>query len=71
MSERTGVLLNSFKTEDLYYISKRKLLGLNNYKLQTVAEHLAIDYCNVHRAIDDCMIIKKVYDKLNQLWFTN
>ncbi len=52
---------------DTLAISRDKLRGLRDHKLETVAEHFGIDTTGAHRALRDCQITKEVYNKLNEL----
>lgn len=45
-------------------IARRRLPGLPNYKLKTVARYLGVDHDQTHRALDDCHMGLQVYSEL-------
>jgi DNA polymerase III epsilon subunit family exonuclease len=49
---------------DIYNTAKDKLSHLPNLKLSTVATFFLIDTTGSHRAFQDCLITKEVYEKL-------
>ena len=55
------------KCKDIMDIARRKIKGLENYKLKTVADYFACDTTTMHRALQDCMLIHKVYEELNKM----
>lgn len=55
------------RQEDLLRISRRKVTGVANYKLSTLAEHFGIPYEQKHRALADCHMVHEVYCKLNEI----
>ena len=57
----------SAKCEDTLTLAKRKISGVRNYKLATLAEHLSIPYEAAHRALSDCQITNQLYEKLHAL----
>ena len=57
----------SAKCEDTLTLAKRKISGVRNYKLATLAEHLSIPYEDAHRALSDCRITNQLYEKLHAL----
>ena len=54
------------KCIDILAMARKKISGVNNYKLQTVAEKLKIDAEQTHRAKNDCRIAFEIYRKLNE-----
>ena len=45
----------------------RKLIRyLKDYKLETVASHFSLDIGDVHRALEDCMLVYGIYNELNK-----
>jgi len=48
---------------DFLMIAKQKLT-LDNYKLETIASKLNIDTNNVHRGLQDCLILLECYSKI-------
>lgn len=55
------------RQEDLLKISRRRVVGIANYKLVTLAEHYGIPYEQRHRALADCHVVYEVYCKLNEI----
>lgn len=51
---------------DLKNQVRKKIFGLTNYNLRTVAESLSLDVSRKHRAYKDCEIMLSLYDKLNE-----
>jgi DNA polymerase III epsilon subunit family exonuclease len=45
-------------------VARRRLPGLPNYKLKTVARYLGVDHDQTHRALDDCHMGLQVYSEL-------
>ena len=54
------------KCADTAILARRKLKGIHDYKLETVAQKMSIDTTGMHRALKDCHIIYEVYEKLNE-----
>lgn len=55
------------KCVDTMILAKRKVKGIRDYKLQTIAEKLSIDTTGHHRALRDCYITYGIYLKLNEI----
>ncbi len=55
------------KCIDTMILAKRRLKGLRDYKLQTIAEKFSIDVKDAHRALKDCYITYGIYMKLNEI----
>ena len=55
------------KTKDVLSIARRKIENIENYRLETVAGFFEIEEKVQHRALEDCKIIFRVYDKLNEI----
>lgn len=49
---------------DTLNMARQKLLGLKNFKLETVAERLGVSLVGAHRAVNDAMATAKVFLKL-------
>lgn len=49
---------------DTLYLARKKVLGLSNYKLNTVAHHFDIDNRRSHRAVEDAEVCGKILWKL-------
>lgn len=55
------------KYADTLVLAKRKIKGISDYKLQTVAKYFKIDTTGSHRALRDCYITYGIYKKLNEM----
>lgn len=51
---------------DLLNYARRKIFGLPNYQLRTVAKHLSLEAPAFHRALEDCRLLLEFYQKLNE-----
>lgn len=51
---------------DILPLARRKIMGVPNYKLLTLAQHLGLADQVEHRALPDCRLTQKVYAKLNE-----
>ena len=51
---------------DTLSIARRKLIGVPNYKLATLAAHLGIKVQHAHRALADCYTTHHLFSKLNK-----
>ncbi|MBQ8431133.1 MAG: hypothetical protein IJX26_04285, partial [Clostridia bacterium] len=49
---------------DTLTIARSKLLGLRNFKLETIAEKLGVSLVGAHRAVNDAMATAKCFLKL-------
>ena len=65
-ADRVGVGLGIKKTKDLLGMVRKKVDGIVNYKLTSVAEYFSIDKCGMHRALKDCYVMYEIYNKLNK-----
>lgn len=54
------------KVIDALTLARKKILGIENYKLGTLAEFFEISFEDRHRALSDCEILYKVFLKLNE-----
>jgi CRISPR-associated protein Cas2 len=64
--EKVGKERLNNKQLDVLTIARKRLEDIPNYKLPTVAKHLGITEAVKHRAIQDCLTIYEVYNKLNK-----
>lgn len=55
------------KCIDTMILAKRRLKGIKDYKLRTIAENLSVELSEQHRALEDCYITYRVYMKLNEI----
>ena len=67
MAERIGKQLFVTRVKDVLDIARRRLGGLENYKLKTVAEYFSLDTSTMHRAMSDCELVYGIYEELNKL----
>lgn len=51
---------------DVLPLARRKVSGVMNYKLLTLARHFEVAQQETHRALPDCRLIRQVYAKLNE-----
>ena len=51
---------------DTLALARRKLTGVPNYKLTTLAAHLGIAIQHPHRAQADCYVTQRIFAKLNE-----
>ena len=49
---------------DTLALARQKLLGLKNFKLETIAERLGVSLVGAHRAVNDAMATAKCFLKL-------
>ena len=55
------------KSKDVLNLIKKKVDGIKDYKLSTVAEYLSVDTDGKHRALRDCNILFEVINELNKI----
>lgn len=67
LGSRIGQDLTITKCKDIMDMARRKIKGLENYKLKTVADYFACDTSTMHRALQDCILIHEVYEELNKM----
>ena len=51
---------------DVLPLARRKVSGVMNYKLLTLARHFEVAQQETHRALPDCRLIQQVYCKLKE-----
>lgn len=51
---------------DVLPLARRKVSGVMNYKLLTLARHFEVAQQETHRALPDCRLIQQVYAKLSE-----
>lgn len=53
---------------DTLLLSRKRIEGVENYKLETIAKSLAVTIsCEIHRALGDCYLTHGIYVKLNEI----
>lgn len=55
------------KLIDTLSIARQKVVGLNNFSLKVLSEHFGFHSETYHRALQDCHITHKLYEKLINL----
>lgn len=65
-AEKTGMSFPYIYVTDVMELSKKHFKNPSNYKLETIAGQLGINNKQEHRAIADCLLMNKVYLKLNE-----
>lgn len=55
------------KTVDTMKLARKKIRNLPRYSLSVVAVHLGIEDEVKHRAVEDCMLTYRVFEKLNEI----
>lgn len=61
---RHGHPIPTNRCVDLRTLARRKVFGLSDYKLQTLADHFSLGAVQQHRALPDCELAYQVYCKL-------
>lgn len=51
---------------DVLHLARKYISGVNNYKLNTLADFLDVEYEECHRALKDCEILYQIFSKLNE-----
>lgn len=57
--------------EDVLYAARRSQIKINNYSLETVCDYYGFNTDGEHRALNDCYLTKKCYDKLYEEYGEN
>ncbi len=52
---------------DTLVMARRKLKGLSDWKLTTIAEHFGLESTGAHRALKDCQLTFGIYEKLKKM----
>lgn len=55
------------KVVDVLSLARKRVLGLENYKLESLAGFFNVMYENRHRALADCIALYRVFMKLNEI----
>ena len=64
--QRAGQPMAANRSTDLLNLARRKVSGVSNFKLTTLAAHFALPQQISHRALADCRLMKEIYSKLNE-----
>jgi CRISPR-associated protein Cas2 len=51
---------------DILQLARRKIDGVENYRLSTLAQYFHLGIKQIHRALDDCKLAFEVFTKLNE-----
>lgn len=62
MEMRLGTL-----SRDTLALARRKIRGVEDYRLVTLMKHLGYDVSKAHRALADCYLTYQLYKKLNEI----
>lgn len=63
---RVGCAIPGNRFIDTLPLARRKIMGVPNYKLTTLAAHLVINVQHPHRALADCHVTHLIFSKLNE-----
>lgn len=67
LAERVGGKIVIKKAKDVLHIARRKIDGLEDHKLETVAAYFDLGIKDLHRALTDCMLTYRIFSELNEL----
>lgn len=64
---KNQIIFTPAKTVDTIKIS-RKSIDINSYSLSAIADYFNLDYNKnrIHRALDDCLLTQRIYEKLKE-----
>lgn len=66
-ARRNKVKLFTNQCLDTLSLARRKVRGVKTYSLTVLCEHFGIDVSGAHRALTDCHLTMKLYEKLNEI----
>ena len=66
-AERCDLEFPDIHVLDVMELAKQRIKEVSSYKLESIARHLGIDQDQKHRALEDCLLLQKVYLKLNEI----
>lgn len=61
-----GLKMTVNPSTDTLALARRKVSGVSDYKLTTLAEKMGLDTKDAHRALADCYLTYHLYEKLNE-----
>lgn len=64
--QRAGRPMPANRSVDLLSLARRKVSGVGNFKLATLAAHFGLAQPITHRALADCRLMRELYNKLNE-----
>lgn len=63
---QSGLKMPTNRCRDTLDIARKRLKGIQNYKLATLAEYFSLDSTQAHRVLPDCDTTHQIYQKLQQ-----
>lgn len=66
-AKRCGVKLFRSQCKDTLTIARRRVKGVTQYSLGHLCEHFGIDVGERHRALSDCKLTFRLFEKLNEI----
>ncbi len=66
-AEKCSLEFPDISVKDVLVMTKNRIKEIENYKLETVARYFGISDNQRHRALEDCHLLMKVIDKLNEI----
>ncbi len=66
-AKRCGIKLFKSRCTDTLQLARNRLDGVKQFTLSNLCEHLGIDVGTTHRALSDCELTFKLYEKLNEM----
>lgn len=64
--QQAGQPMQANRSVDLLSLARRKVSGVSNFRLATLAAHFGLAQPISHRAAADCQLMKVLYEKLNE-----
>jgi DNA polymerase III epsilon subunit-like protein len=52
---------------DTLTLARRRVKGVANYKLETLAKHFQFETGAAHRSVDDCLTTMRLYEELQKI----
>ena len=65
---RLGKPVLANRCTDLLSLARRRIYGVPNYQLSTLAKHLNLPHEEAHRAPNDCELMLQLFFKLNEIY---
>lgn len=62
-----GVKIFRSKCEDTLFLVRKQVRNIDHYSLTALYEHFGIDSNGAHRALADCKLTHKLFEKLNEI----
>ncbi len=61
-----GISMMRNNTIDTMRIARKNIDCIEGYDLETLAKFFSIEYYNLHRVLDDCLLTYKIFEKLKE-----